>query len=129
LIYLANEVAQQSRVRRKDDFPRAFSGVIAEAMEIAYRGTTQAIQTKIRRVLDVWRTRNVFEPSVLGDIDQRFEGIIRTRQELTTAIDKTKGKGGIIRPVKSSAGPAIPPELVSPWLTKLTNLEQLNIPP
>jgi len=75
LVYLANEVAQQSRVRRKDEFPRAFGEVIAEAMGIAYRGSTVDIQNKLRRVVDVWRSRNVFEPTVLADIDKRLDGI------------------------------------------------------
>jgi regulator of Ty1 transposition protein 103 len=48
--------------------------VIGEAMEIAYRGTTQEIQSKIRRVLSVWRERSVFDTSVLADVDQRLEG-------------------------------------------------------
>jgi regulator of Ty1 transposition protein 103 len=76
LVYLANEVAQQSRVRRKDEFPKAFSGVIAEAMEIAYRGTTPDVQNKLRRVIDVWRNRSVFELAVLDQIDQRLDGNI-----------------------------------------------------
>ena len=73
LIYLANDVVQQSKARRKDDFPRQFAGIIAEAMEIAYRGTTPEIQGKIRRVLAVWRDRNIFEPAILGEIDQRLD--------------------------------------------------------
>ena len=75
-MYLANEVAQQSRVRRKDEFPKAFSGVIAEAMETAYRGTTPDVQNKLRRVIDVWRNRSVFELAVLDQIDQRLDGNI-----------------------------------------------------
>jgi len=46
-----------------------------EAMEIAYRGVTTDVQTKLRRVLDVWRQRGVFAPNVLGEIDQRLDGI------------------------------------------------------
>jgi regulator of Ty1 transposition protein 103 len=62
-------------VRRKDEFPRAFGEVIAEAMGIAYRGSTVDIQNKLRRVVDVWRSRNVFESTVLADIDKRLDGI------------------------------------------------------
>jgi regulator of Ty1 transposition protein 103 len=75
LIYLANDVAQQSRARKKDEFPKAFSPVIPEAMEIAYRGVTAEVQGKLRRVLDVWRQRGVFAPNVLGQIDARLDGI------------------------------------------------------
>lgn len=78
LIYLANEIAQQSRGRRKDEFPKAFGSVIAEAMGVAYRGSTADIQNKLRRVLDVWRTRTVFEPAILAEIDQRLDGSLHT---------------------------------------------------
>jgi hypothetical protein len=74
LIYLANDVVQQSRARRKDEFPRTFGGVIAEAMEIAYRGTSPDVQNKLRRVATVWRDRVVFEPAVLAEIERRLEG-------------------------------------------------------
>jgi regulator of Ty1 transposition protein 103 len=74
LVYLANDVVQQSRARKKDEFPRAFSGIIAEAMEVAYRGTTPDVQNKLRRVTNVWRERGVFEFAVLGDIEQKLEG-------------------------------------------------------
>jgi regulator of Ty1 transposition protein 103 len=74
LVYLANDVVQQSKARRKDEFPRSFAGIIAEAMEIAYRGTPADVQNKLRRVANVWRERRVFEHSVLGEIDQRLEG-------------------------------------------------------
>ena len=121
MIYLANDVAQQSRARKKDEFPRAFGGVIAEAMEIAYRGTTPDVQNKIRRVLDVWRSRGVFEVAILGDIEQRLEGDrFGNASADYVAIDKSKGKGGIIRPPKSASSPAIPPELVySPFLLQI----------
>jgi regulator of Ty1 transposition protein 103 len=110
-MYLANEVAQQSRARKKDEFPKAFGGVIAEAMEIAYRGTTGDIQAKLRRVLEVWRSRGVFEPAILSAIDQRLDGTLS--YYTYTAIDKSKGKG-IIPPRKSTSSPSIPPELVYP---------------
>ena len=74
-MYLANDVVQQSRSRKKDEFPRTFAGVIAEAMEIAYRGSTNDVQAKIRRVFNVWRERSVFEPVILGEIDRRLDGI------------------------------------------------------
>ena len=51
------EVAQQSKARRKDDFLVAFSPVIAEATACAYRGATNEVQQKLRRVVEVWRAR------------------------------------------------------------------------
>lgn len=74
LVYLANDVVQQSRARRKDEFPREFAVIIPEAMAIAYRGTTPDVQNKLRRVANVWRERGVFELAILGEIEQRLEG-------------------------------------------------------
>jgi regulator of Ty1 transposition protein 103 len=54
------EVAQQSKARRKDDFLIAFSPVIAEATATAYKGATNEVQQKLRRVVEVWRTRQIF---------------------------------------------------------------------
>jgi regulator of Ty1 transposition protein 103 len=91
LMYLANEVAQQSRARKKDEFPKAFGGVIAEAMEIAYRGSSNDIQGKLRRVLEVWRSRGVFEPPILSAIDQRLDGT--PSHQLTQESTSPKEKG------------------------------------
>lgn len=74
LIYLANEVAQQSRVRRKDDFLIAFSPIIAEATAIAYKGATNEVQQKLRRVVEVWRQRQIFESSIQEAIEARIDG-------------------------------------------------------
>lgn len=51
------EVAQQSKARKKDDFLIAFSPVIAEATATAYKGATNEVQQKLRRVVEVWRQR------------------------------------------------------------------------
>ncbi|KAL4943695.1 hypothetical protein BDV06DRAFT_130266 [Aspergillus oleicola] len=79
LIYLANEVAQQSRARRKEDFLIAFSPVIAEAVAIAYKGASNDIQQKIRRVVEVWRQRNIFEPPIQDAVEARVDDIDKSR--------------------------------------------------
>ncbi|KKK22671.1 hypothetical protein ARAM_002576 [Aspergillus rambellii] len=79
LIYLANEVAQQSRARRKEDFLIAFSPVIAEATAIAYKGASNDIQQKIRRVVEVWRQRSIFELPIQEAVEARVDEIDKTR--------------------------------------------------
>ncbi|KAL4803711.1 RNA polymerase II-binding domain-containing protein [Aspergillus unguis] len=79
LIYLANEVAQQSRARRKDDFLIAFSPVIADAVATAYKGASNDIQQKIRRVIEVWRQRNIFEPSIQDAVEARVDELDKSR--------------------------------------------------
>ncbi|KAK9467803.1 RNA polymerase II-binding domain-containing protein [Lipomyces arxii] len=72
LIYLANEVVQQSRARKKEEFLNAFAPTIAETIENAYRLCPPELQAKIRRVTEVWRQRTIFNDSVLNDLDSRL---------------------------------------------------------
>lgn len=69
------EVAQQSKARRKDDFLIAFSPVIAEATATSYKGATNEVQQKLRRVVEVWRSRQIFEPSIQEAIESRIDGM------------------------------------------------------
>jgi hypothetical protein len=70
----ATEVTQQSKVRHKDDFLVAFSPVIAEATATAYKGAPAEVQTKLRRVIDVWKDRNIFEQPIQAAIEARIDG-------------------------------------------------------
>ncbi|PKY02714.1 DUF618-domain-containing protein [Aspergillus campestris IBT 28561] len=79
LIYLANEVAQQSRARRKEDFLIAFSPIIAEAVAAAYKGSSNDIQQKIRRVVEVWRQRGIFEPPIQEAVEARIDDLDKSR--------------------------------------------------
>ena len=53
-----------------------------EALQTAYRSSTPEIQAKIRRVLEVWKTRVTFEGPIIEAIEARLE-----------EVDKTKGTG------------------------------------
>ena len=54
-----------------------------EAVQTAYRSCPPDIQNRIRRVCEVWRTRNVFEKPILDAIESRI-----------SEIDKSKGSSG-----------------------------------
>ncbi|KIW15962.1 hypothetical protein PV08_06012 [Exophiala spinifera] len=82
-IYLVNDIVQNARARKRTEFPDAFSPFMAEAIQTAYRSSPAEIQHKIRRVVDVWRARNVFETPILEAIESRIE-----------EVDKTKGSSG-----------------------------------
>lgn len=96
------EVAQQSKARRKDDFLIAFSPVIAEATATAYKGATNEVQQKLRRVVEVWRQRQIFEIPIQESIETRIDGtsslphsritltLQRTRQD--SLLDQTYGR-------------------------------------
>jgi regulator of Ty1 transposition protein 103 len=68
------EVAQQSKARKKNDFLIAFGPVIAEASATAYKGATNEVQQKIRRVIEVWRDRGIFETPIQDAIEARVDG-------------------------------------------------------
>jgi serine protease inhibitor len=68
------EVAQQSKARKKDDFLIAFSPVIAEATATAYKGATSEVQQKLRRVVEVWRQRQIFDGTIQAAIESRIDG-------------------------------------------------------
>ena len=70
----ATEVAQQSKAPRKDDFLIAFSPIIAEATATAYKGATNEVQQKLRRVVEVWRQRQIFEIPIQEAIETRIDG-------------------------------------------------------
>ncbi|KAL9112539.1 MAG: hypothetical protein Q9227_003110 [Pyrenula ochraceoflavens] len=53
--------------------------IIAEATQIAYRGATTDVQNKIRRVVEVWRARQVFELPIQEAVESRIDEVDRTR--------------------------------------------------
>ncbi|KAA6411691.1 MAG: DUF618 domain-containing [Lasallia pustulata] len=104
LIYLANEVAQQSKARRKDDFLIAFSPIIAEASATAYKGATTEVQQKIRRVIEVWRQRQIFEQPIQEAVEARIDELDKSRSS-----GKKPLLGGSL--FSNPSGPSAPLEL------------------
>ncbi|KAF3924861.1 hypothetical protein ABW21_db0204837 [Orbilia brochopaga] len=113
LVYLVNEVVQQMKARKKEEFGIAFSPIIADACEVAYRGSPADVQQKLRRVVLVWRQRAIFDVDVLDGIDNRLDD-----------IDKGKSSGsGMGRRLGGGIGGSAPPELarLSAAQNKLNN--------
>ncbi|KAF7921879.1 uncharacterized protein EAE97_011170 [Botrytis byssoidea] len=111
LVYLANEVAQQSKARRKDDFLIAFSPVIAEATATAYKGATSDVQNKLKRVVEVWRQRQIFEIPIQEAVEARIEELEKSRSS------NKKGLGGSLFSNNSSSAPSELQPLVGPQQT------------
>ncbi|KAJ4302130.1 hypothetical protein N0V88_002266 [Collariella sp. IMI 366227] len=105
MVYLANEVVQQSKARHKEDFLNAFSPFIADATSVAYKGAPVDVQGKLRRVIDVWRERGIFDKDVMQDLDGKLAEIDRSRP---TANKVGVFGGGAF---SSSSGLSVPPEL------------------
>lgn len=113
LIYLANEVVQQSRARSKTDFLLAFEPIIAEATALAFKSADSNVREKVRRVVDVWRERNIFD----GRIQEGIESQIRTMDEdngvgsKSTSGGIAKGKRGRLGGGLFSGSSGVPSEL------------------
>ncbi|CAN8095787.1 unnamed protein product [Discula destructiva] len=101
LIYLSNEVVQQSKARHKDDFPMAFAPFIAEAVAVTYKGATPDVQNKVRRVVEVWRDRSVFEEPIQVAIESRIDG-----------LDKARGAGKSGASSATFGSPSVPSDLM-----------------
>ncbi|AEO63269.1 1192148f-e3c2-45f0-8f4a-9f444b902ece [Thermothielavioides terrestris] len=107
MIYLANEVTQQSKARHKEDFLNAFSPFIADATAVAYKGAPIDVQAKLRRVVDVWRERSIFDREILQDLDAKLAEIDRTRPAAHVGVF---GSG---HSLSSSSASSVPAELIA----------------
>ncbi len=61
-------------MRKKEEFLRAYEPIIAEATSVAYKGSPHEIQNKIRRVVEVWRQRQIFTVPIQQDIEKQIDG-------------------------------------------------------
>lgn len=103
-IYLVNDIVQNARVKKRAEFPDAFAPLMPEACQTAYRSSTPEIQAKIRRVVEVWKQRNVFEAPIIQAIESRLD-----------EVDKSKGsrKPLMGQSLFHSSGSGMPKELES----------------
>lgn len=105
LIYLANEIVQQSKIRKKDEFLKAFDPIIVEATSAAYKGSASESQNKIRRVVEVWRQRQVFNPTLQGQIEASIDEIDRSRSSRKPALGGNLFSSSSVPPELSSVAP------------------------
>ncbi len=109
LIYLANEVVQQSRARGKHDFLLAFEPLIAEATALAYKNASQEVQGKIKRVVEVWRQRNIFDVKIQEGTEKRLEELDRARGG--GGLNGSSGKGRLGGALFGGGSGNVPSEL------------------
>jgi regulator of Ty1 transposition protein 103 len=69
------EITQTSKMRKKEEFLRAFEPILAEATQTAYKGSPADTQNKIRRVVEVWRQRQIFSPPTQQEVEKRINGM------------------------------------------------------
>lgn len=60
VIYLANDVVQQSRAKRKTEFIDAFNKLLPRALSQAYSEVPEPTKKKISKIVNIWRERKIF---------------------------------------------------------------------
>jgi regulator of Ty1 transposition protein 103 len=104
-LYLANEVVQQSKAKKKEEFVRAFASVLPNALETNYPEFDKEVKARVKRVIDVWKQRQVFSGSVISDMESRITTL--------DAMSSTSNAGGIFGSIE-----------VPPQLSRLVNLQK-----
>ncbi|CUS23715.1 LAQU0S11e02630g1_1 [Lachancea quebecensis] len=86
-IYLANDVIQQSKHKRVGEFGRAFGAIMPEVLGKVYPEFTQELQKKVKRVVDIWRERQVFSESVFKDLYPQLKQSKRAAEPRALPLD------------------------------------------
>jgi regulator of Ty1 transposition protein 103 len=99
---------QQSRARSKTDFLLAFEPLIGDATALAYKNASVEIQSKIKRVIEVWRQRGIFDVKIQDALEKRLDDIDKTR-----GAQRGGGGGGKLGGTLfgGGSGGGVPPEL------------------
>lgn len=120
LIYLANEITQTSKMRKKEEFLRAYEPILAEATTVAYKGSPHDIQNKIRRVVEVWRQRQIFNQAVQQAVEKSIDEVDRSKSST-----RKPALGGSLFSTST-----VPPELtpVAPLATALQKADVATKP-
>ena len=78
--------------------------IIADATATAYKGSTQDVQLKIRRVVEVWRQRGIFETAIQDAVERRIDGwrapfssLIPVLCRLTHGTQKSTSRGPLVQ--------------------------------
>ena len=72
-------MVQQTKNKGKDDFYKAFSPFMVDAFGASYVGANGETRTKLRRVMEIWRQRNIFDPDVQNAIEKKINDIDKGR--------------------------------------------------
>ena len=94
--------------------------IIAEATATAYKGAINEVQAKVRRVVEVWRQRQIFELSIQEAVEARISGqsvVLKYTKQILNCLDLDKSRSSGRKPLlggslfSSSSGPSAPAEL------------------
>ena len=108
----------------------AFAPVIADAIASAYKGAPSEVQTKLRRVVEVWHERNIFEGPIQAAVENRIAELDKAKGASRTAIGGSIF-GGVSSGASSSsaaaAAAAALPQEFAPLVAPQRNVTKLLI--
>lgn len=85
-IYIANEVVQQSKIKRRGELVDEFSRVMPDAVAAAYAASDEKLKDKIGRVVKVWRQRLIFSPEAQQAIEDSMSASTEYPYELVPLV-------------------------------------------
>ena len=114
------EIAQTSKMRKKEEFLKAYEPIIAEATTVAYKGSPHDIQNKIRRVVEVWRARQIFNQPTQQGIEKAMNDV-----DSSKSASRKPALGGSL-----FSGSSVPAELkpVAPLATSVEKADLTSKP-
>lgn len=106
-IYIANEVIQQSKIKRRGEFAQAFGATLPRALLAAYTQSEPPVKDRIQRVVKVWRDRSIFTP----EEQNRIEESVGMKEASDSVAGSTGSALGSTAPTGTVSQGAIPSDL------------------
>ncbi|KAK5773947.1 Rtt103p PWA37_003070 [Arxiozyma heterogenica] len=88
-VYLVNHVVQQGKSQGIKQFQESFSKILLQTLPIVYSQFPSDLQGKLKRVINIWKQRKVFDKSYLGQIESKLKDIVPKNSD-TISINSGK---------------------------------------
>lgn len=88
-VYLVNHVVQQGKSQGIKQFQDSFSKILLQTLPIVYSQFPSDLQGKLKRVINIWKQRKVFDKSYLGQIESKLKDIVPQNSD-TISINSSK---------------------------------------
>lgn len=118
LVYLVNEVVQQSRARKREEFTGAFASVVPDALADTYKQVPKDVKERIKRVIDVWKQRMVFPPETLEVIDNK----VLTAPAASSSSSQMAGGSSLLNNISGFGGGGM--SVIPSSLKQLTSVQK-----
>lgn len=99
-VYLVNHVVQQGKSQGIKQFQDSFSKVLLQTLPIVYSQFPNDLQGKLKRVINIWKQRKVFDKSYLERIESKLKDIVpKSSNSISTHSGKNVSIPSNIQPI------------------------------